>query len=133
MKHLDVAVGVIVNQQNQILVALRDKHSPQGDLWEFPGGKREAGETWLQALSRELKEEIGIEVIQAAFFLELFHQYEKYSVSLNVWRVSEYAGEPHGAEGQPLRWVSVDELAGLRLPGANHPIVEKIKSELAAG
>lgn len=129
-KHLQVAVGVIINPEQKILVALRSNTQLQGELWEFPGGKIEAGEDYYQALCRELKEEVGIEVQKAETLLTLTHEYAHYSVELDVWIVHAFSGVPHGAEGQPLKWVTLEELKQLKLPGANWEIVSALEAKL---
>lgn len=126
-KHLKVAVGVISNSANQILVALRSSTQEHGDLWEFPGGKVEDNESFYEALCRELKEEIGIEVITAQSLINITHQYESYSVELDVWIIQDFHNLPHGAEGQLLKWVDLAELKQLKLPGANWKIVEALE------
>lgn len=120
---MEVAAAVIVNRQRQVLIARRADHLHQGSCWEFPGGKLEPGETPHEALVRELREELGIAVEQAMPLLTLRHDYPDRRVRLHVWRVERFAGVAHGQQGQPLRWVSPDELPGFRFPAANRPIV----------
>ena len=120
---LEVVCGIITNGDGEYLMALRHAHQDQGGLWEFPGGKIDGGETTEQALSRELAEEIGIEVVAASAWLQVAHAYPDYCVNLNVWRVSQYQGEPVGAEGQIIRWVPAAELKTLSIPAANHTVI----------
>lgn len=120
---LQVAVGVIKNDQNQVLVALRPKHVHQGGCWEFPGGKIAAGENVAQALSRELQEEIGIEVLTASPLITLTHTYTDLTVQLNVLRVDTFSGKPRGCEGQAIQWIAVEALDTLTFPPANAPII----------
>nr|GEY60322.1 arginine biosynthesis bifunctional protein ArgJ, chloroplastic [Tanacetum cinerariifolium] len=94
-----------------------------GGLWEFPGGKVEAGESVDAALARELHEELGISVTSARPLIKISHDYPDKQVLLDVWEVSSFTGEPHGVEGQPLAWVSQRELAEYDFPAANRPIV----------
>ncbi|MDR6981866.1 8-oxo-dGTP diphosphatase [Rheinheimera pacifica] len=126
-----VAVGVIVRQQ-QILLALRSSKQHQGGKWEFPGGKVEAGETVQQALNRELQEEVAISVSQSSPLMQLEYAYPEKTVLLDIWLVTEFSGEPHGREGQPLRWASVAELTEIPFPDANQPIVARIQQLFAA-
>ncbi|WP_405118926.1 Nudix family hydrolase [Pseudomonas leptonychotis] len=123
MKRIHVAAAVIRGKDGQILIAKRcdDKH--QGGLWEFPGGKVEAGETAQAALARELEEELGILVTTARPLIQVRHDYPDKHVLLDVWDVSAFTGEPHGAEGQPLAWVSARQLSEYEFPAANRPIV----------
>jgi 8-oxo-dGTP diphosphatase len=124
---IPVVAGVIRNAQGEVLIAKRHDHLHQGGLWEFPGGKREAGETPVQALQRELHEELGIEVIAASPLIRIPHDYHDKAVLLDVWNVDEYRGEPHGREGQPLSWVAPDRLAQYDFPAANRPIVTAVR------
>ncbi|MCJ8169853.1 Nudix family hydrolase [Atopomonas sediminilitoris] len=124
MKRIHVMAAVIVNAQGQILLAKRAANQHQGGLWEFPGGKREAGETREQALDRELHEELGIRVTVARPLIQVRHDYLDKSILLDVWRVSGFSGEAHGAEGQPLAWVWPAALDEYAFPAANLPIVK---------
>jgi len=105
-KRVHVAVGVIVNSLGDILIARRANDAHQGGLWEFPGGKVEAGETVSQALTRELHEELGIDIDAASCrsLIEINHDYADKTVFLDVWLVTRFRGEAVGREGQPLRW-----------------------------
>ncbi|AIS16642.1 hypothetical protein LT40_04150 [Pseudomonas rhizosphaerae] len=123
MKRVHVAAAVIRGADNRILIARRGDTQHQGGLWEFPGGKVEADETVHTALARELREELGIEVSQARPLIKVQHDYADKQVLLDVWEVSAFTGEAHGAEGQPLAWVKARELPGYEFPEANRPIV----------
>ena len=123
MKRVHVAAAVIRGTNGRILIARRADTQHQGGLWEFPGGKVEAGESVEAALGRELKEELGIVVEAARPLIKVQHDYPDKHVLLDVWEVSAFSGEPHGAEGQPLAWVSPRELADYAFPEANQPIV----------
>lgn len=118
-----VAVGVIKNPQGQVLIALRDNARHQGGLWEFSGGKIETHETAQQALTRELKEELGIEVISATPLIAINHSYPDRAVELIVFLVDQFAGEPHSVEGQRIEWVNVQDLKHYAFPAANLPII----------
>ncbi|SEL44240.1 8-oxo-dGTP diphosphatase [Atopomonas hussainii] len=123
MKRIHVMAAVIVGEDGRILLAKRAANQHQGGLWEFPGGKCEAGETREQALDRELHEELGIRVTAARPLIQVSHDYADKSVLLDVWRVTGFSGEPHGAEGQPLAWVVPPALSDYHFPAANLPIV----------
>jgi 8-oxo-dGTP diphosphatase len=128
IKVVHVAVGVIM-RQGQILLALRGAEQHQGGKWEFPGGKVEAGESVPQALQRELQEEVAISVTQSAPLMKLEYSYPEKTVLLDIWLVSDFSGEPHGREGQPLRWATVAELSDINFPDANQPIVQRIQQD----
>ena len=129
MKHIEVAAAVIVNPDNQILLSLRAPDVHQGGKWEFPGGKFEEGETGQSALSRELKEELNINAHSASEYLHLEHEYPEKKVSLYVYLVRDFTGEPQGMEGQAVRWFDVAELADLTFPDANYPILKQIEAD----
>lgn len=120
-----VAVGVI-RQQDQVLLAWRNARQHQGDRYEFPGGKVDAGESPAQALVRELQEELGIEVTHFRPMQRLTFHYPEKTVCLYVFLVEGFSGEPEGQEGQALSWVSMAELPLLRFPDANAAIVRAV-------
>ncbi len=123
-KALHVAVGVIHDADGRILIAKRDKKAHQGDLWEFPGGKVEADENVRQALSRELHEELGIQVRQAQPLIKINYQYPDLHVFLDVWRVVDFDGLACGSEGQQIKWVNPQFLYEHDFPAANQAIIK---------
>ena len=134
-KTIHVAVGVIVanneHQQPQYFLTKRLKESHQGDKWEFPGGKVENNETVAQALARELKEEIAIEVLSCIPLTVVEHTYHgkngsDVTVCLEVFVVDNYNGEPSAQEGQGQGWFSLNELKELDFPAANQEIISKL-------
>jgi len=131
MAVVHVAVGVILDENKQILISKRAANAHQGGLWEFPGGKIEVGESLEQALARELDEELGITPIKTASLLKVEHDYGDKLVLLDVCVVWNFSGQASGKEGQALEWVSVDCLEKFKFPAANKPIVEAVKSLLA--
>ena len=118
-----VAVGVIRDSLGNILITRRADHVHQGGLWEFPGGKLEAGESVRQALTRELHEEVGIQVEQARPLIKIRHDYGDRRVLLDVWEVCAYAGQERACEGQAMRWVTPLQLDEFSFPAANLPII----------
>lgn len=127
-KSLPVAVGVIINPEQQVLLAWRDSQKSQGGCWEFPGGKIETGEDSYQALCRELQEEIDIIVKDARSLPSVTHHYETCQVILYPWLVLDYVGIPRGIENQSIIWTAIDSLRDLPLPGANYLIVDYLQS-----
>jgi 8-oxo-dGTP diphosphatase len=121
---LNVVAAVIHNTQGQILIAQRPLHKHQGGLWEFAGGKVDAHETPAQALVRELQEELGITATHYRPLLTVEHHYPDKSVRLQVFRVTAFEGEAHGAEGQPTVWVNPEQLKSYTFPAANTPILK---------
>lgn len=118
-----VAAGIILRDQ-KVFLALRKASQHQGGLWEFPGGKCEEDESASVALSRELREECGIDVQKSEHFKTLTHDYGDKQVELSFFTVTEFIGEPSGKEGQEVSWVSVSDIANYAFPKANEPIVE---------
>jgi 8-oxo-dGTP diphosphatase len=123
LKRVHVAAAVIRGVDGRILIARRPEDKHQGGLWEFPGGKVEEGEAVRAALDRELGEELGIRPQTARPLIQIRHDYPDKQVLLDVWEVSSFTGEPHGAEGQPLAWASERQLLEYQFPAANNPIV----------
>lgn len=126
MKRIHVMAAVI-ERGDAVFIARRPDHLHQGGKWEFPGGKLEAGETPLQGLTRELHEEIGIEVQSAQPLIRISHDYPDKSVLLDVWRVTAFSGAPHGKEGQQVQWVPRHALHEFEFPAANVPIVTAVQ------
>lgn len=124
---IHVAAAAIVNDSREVLIALRPDHVHQGGLWEFPGGKVESNETVVEALHRELLEELGITALDARPLIRLHHNYPDKSVLLDVWLVRHFSGTPHGREGQPIKWVEVGSLSEFCFPAANVPIITALQ------
>ena len=133
-KQLHVAVGVIVDGANNILIALRPEDAHQGGLWEFPGGKVEQGESVKQALARELSEELGLQLESCRPLIEIQHDYSDKSVLLDVWWVEAFSGDclegSEGREGQPIKWVGAAALSDYSFPPANQAIITAVQQRL---
>jgi 8-oxo-dGTP diphosphatase len=124
---IHVLVGLLADSSGRFLISRRQAAQHMAGAWEFPGGKKRDDETRLEALNRELAEELGITVERAEPLLELVHDYPDRQVKLDVWLVREYRGEPAGLEGQPLRWVEVAALGEVGLLEADRPIVDALR------
>lgn len=127
-KLVHVAVGVIVDKDGKVLIAKRPLNVHQGGLWEFPGGKVDTGETAQQALVRELREELAINVLDSRPLIQIRHHYPDKSVLLDVHKIIQFTGEPCGNEGQPVQWVGSKDLNKFDFPAANRPIIAAINS-----
>ena len=125
-KQIHVAVGVIENSTQQILLAKRHAHLHQGDKWEFPGGKVESGESTSQALIRELKEEVDLNVVITTPMMKIHHDYGDKKVMLDIHWVKDFSGTARGLEGQAIKWVAKRDLVNFEFPDANKTIVDKI-------
>ena len=126
MKLVTVAVGILIDDAGRVLVTRRAPDAHQGGLWEFPGGKVEAGESLSQALARELKEELGLIVEASEPFMVLEHDYGDKRVRLEILRVTSWLGEPRGLEDQPLAWQRPEQLQLWAFPAANTLILERL-------
>ena len=127
MNHYNVAAGILCDPAGRILIAERLGGGVFNGLWEFPGGKIGADETSLEALSRELAEELGIEVTACASFMNLRHEYDDRIVTIEFFIVSEWNSDPVGREGQALRWVPRESLDAEELLPADVPVVEALQ------
>jgi 8-oxo-dGTP diphosphatase len=126
LNEVHVAVAVIQDQLGRVLLSRRHDHLHQGGLWEFPGGKLEPGESLEQALRREIREELGLELLGHRPLITVAHTYPDRRVVLDVHLVTDYRGEARGLEEQPLEWVPPLELARYPMPAADKPIVSAL-------
>ena len=126
MGRLHVVIGIIINSNKECCIAKRAKNAHLGGLWEFPGGKVEPDEEVKTALTRELFEELGIMVEEAEPFMQLPYDYEDRKVLLDFWLIRQFKGEPKGREGQPVKWVSLQELQDHEFPEANRPVIARL-------
>lgn len=127
-----VVAGIIYNpERDKILIAKRPANSHQGGLWEFPGGKVSAGELAYQALCRELREELAIEVTAAKPLLSESYDYPDKNIQLESWIVEAFTGIAKGNEGQAIAWVALDDLEAYDFPAANRAILDRIQKQSA--
>jgi mutator protein MutT len=118
----------VTDADGRVLIAQRPPGKKLAGSWEFPGGKLEAGEERVAGLARELREELGIDVIgQPRPLLRVRHAYPFGEVLIDMWVVHRYAGAPRGLDGQQLRWCRQDELAAAQLLPADRPIVAALR------
>lgn len=126
---INVAAGVLTDDRGRVLIAERPAGSHQAGWWEFPGGKIDGQESAYEGLVRELTEEIGIIVHAAHELLSYTHEYPERFVTLHVFVVESFSGQPTGVEGQALRWEPVTELMKVGLLPADLPIVDALVAE----
>ena len=120
---IHVVAGALFDAQGRVLIAQRPPGKHMAGGWEFPGGKREPGETPRAALERELREELGIEVHEATPLISYEHQYPERRVLLDLWVVKRYSGEPQPLDAPALQWVAVDDLESVGLLEADLPMI----------
>lgn len=125
---IHVVAGALFDTQGRILIAQRPPGKHMAGGWEFPGGKVEPEEEPLAGLKRELREELGVDVIEATPLIAYEHGYSDRRVLLDLWLVSRYAGEPRSVEGQPLQWVTIDELETVGLLEADRPMIPALRA-----
>ncbi|HUG57942.1 MAG TPA: Nudix family hydrolase [Candidimonas sp.] len=121
---INVAAGLILRADGALLLAQRPEGKPWSGWWELPGGKIEAGESVLEALARELKEELDIDVTEATPWVTYTHEYEVNIVRLAFCQVTGWTGEPKGIEGQQLAWADPHQAltVGPLLPATEPPL-----------
>jgi 8-oxo-dGTP diphosphatase len=126
--HKIIGVGVIWNDQGQILIDRRRSDGVMGGLWEFPGGKIEPNETVEECIKREIYEELGIEIEVGEHLITIHHIYTHLEVTLKVYHCRLIAGTPQPLECDEVRWVSVNELEQFTFPEANAQIIAALKN-----
>jgi len=122
-----VAVAVITNNKDQVLISKRPDDVHLGGCWEFPGGKVEVDENVEDALRREIKEELDINIQQSRPLIQITHHYKDKSVLLDVWKITQYSGDAIGNEGQSIDWKAPSDLIANNFPEADIPIIQAIQ------
>ena len=122
-----VVAGVISDVRGRVLLARRTRGRDLAGLWEFPGGKREPGESPEAALARELREELGIEAAVGAPVLRVPQRYPHKRIVLDVRRIAAFHGTPRGLDGQALAWVPPHKLPDYPMPPADRPVVAALR------
>ena len=121
---VNVAIALIYNPAGRILITQRAPHIPSGGLWEFPGGKLEPHETPAEALLREIKEEVNLEIVEYDFIQQITTQRMDDTLHLYVFLVHQFHGQAEKREGQTdLRWVDSETLSQYEFPPTNTPIL----------
>ena len=130
MKQISVSAGILVNNDNQILLSQRTADKSFPGQWEFPGGKIESSETAHEALIRELKEELGIDIDNSYLFKTIEHYYDSFKANIEFFLVDSWSGELSGEEGQLVRWFSVRDLRDLPILAADNPVIDELQELL---
>lgn len=131
-KIVHVSAAAMVDIDGRILIAQRPKDKAFADLWEFPGGKVEAGETPEQTLIRELNEELGIETQTSCLAPLAFasHRYDDVHLVMLLYACRIWQGEPEAIEHQALKWVRVENLKDYPMPAADLPLLPFLRELL---
>ncbi len=127
-----VAACALIDADGRVLLARRPEGRPMAGLWEFPGGKLEPDETPEQALVRELREELGVDVSEACLapFAFVSHAYERFHLLMPLYVCRRWKGTPVPREGQALAWVDAASLDGYSMPDADKPLVPLLRDLL---
>jgi 8-oxo-dGTP diphosphatase len=121
-----VVAAAIIRHEEMFLLTKRKPGSDLEGLWEFPGGKKESGETLEGCLRREVKEELGVEISEPNFFHSLRHQYSDKEVELHFFTCSIIQGNPQALDCVEMAWVPKHELISYKFPPADIPVLMKI-------
>lgn len=122
---IEVSAALIFHD-GKLLIAQRHAEAHMGGLWEFPGGKREPGESFEQCLVREIREELGVEISVGELFEEVAHTYPEKSVHLKFFTCKLLSGEPQPLGCAAFKWVGTAELRDYEFPAADAQLLEKL-------
>lgn len=122
-------VAALIREGKKFLICQRPAHKARGLLWEFVGGKVEAGETDAQALERECMEELGIHIAVDSVFMELEHVYPDITTLLTLYNARILSGTPNKLEHNDIRWITPSEIDRYEFCPADAEILEKLKGK----
>lgn len=127
-----VAAGALVDADGRVLIAQRPEGKAMAGLWEFPGGKMEAGEIPEAALRRELYEELGIDVCPSCMLPFTFasHSYERFHLVMPVFLIRNWDGTPRPLDAAALKWVRPNRLRDYPMPPADEPLAAMLRDYL---
>ena len=118
--------AALIFRDGKLLITQRHASSHLGGLWEFPGGKREAGETAAQCLVREIREELGVEITVGELFAEVSHAYPEKIVRLKFFVCKMISGEPRPLDCAAVKWAAKSELAYFEFPAADADLLAQL-------
>lgn len=127
--HYNIVVGVISDENNNVLIAKRPENTMLGGLWEFPGGKVETGETNEIALQREILEELGVKVSYPKELHILKHTYSHLKITLHAYTCKIVEGIPKPNSSSEIKWVKKQELLNYPFPKANRTLTKVVMSQ----
>lgn len=122
-------VAALIWDEDRFMICQRPAHKARGLLWEFVGGKVDPGETAQQALIRECREELAVEVSVGTVFMEVLHEYPDLLVQLTLFNASIAAGVPQMLEHNDIRWITVEEIPHFDFCPADVDILKKLQQE----
>ncbi len=132
MKTVLVSAVALIDVDGRVLLAQRPEGKSMAGLWEFPGGKVEAGEIPEVALIRELEEELGINTWQSCLAPLTFasHSYESFHLLMPLFACRKWEGTPVSRENQALKWVRANDLRNYPMPAADIPLIPVLRDLL---
>lgn len=116
----------LIRRGRKFLIAQRKKNDSFGLLWEFPGGKKNLRESFEECVVREVKEEIGIDILVHEKFMEVRRRRHQHIIWLNFFLCSYVSGESTPIECEQVRWVKVEDLKNYPFPPSNDRVIEKL-------
>lgn len=129
-KHIKVVGAIILNDCNEVLCALRSTKMSLSNLWEFPGGKIESGESLTEALTREIYEELNCKIECYDIFNNNTHEYDNFTVNLITIKCRLLSGTPIAKEHAKLMWLNIENLKSLNWAPADIPAVNQLIDDL---
>ena len=123
---MHVMAGILLDRQDRVLLAQRPAGKHLAGFWEFPGGKLESDETPLAALARELREELGVSLVEARPLIQVPWHYGDQELLLDAWCVLHWHGKPESLEGQALQWLTPVQIDPEILTPADRPILQAL-------
>ena len=127
--HLEVAIALI-EEKGKVLVARRHADVHAGGCWEFPGGKRHAGESFEACLVRELREELGVEAAVGVPWTRIDYEYPEHTVTMQGFRCRIVQGDPKALASQEIQWIPVAQLRPEEFPTANQESVRQLQRSM---
>lgn len=125
MDTINVVCGLI-QKERKFLITRRKQNKTLGGYWEFPGGKTEPDETDIEALKREIREELGIEIYNLSYFTENTHEYDKFKIQLKAYKCESEYDPKKLIDHDAYRWCKLSDIAENELAPADRPILRKL-------
>ena len=116
----------IIRDGRRFLIAQRKENDSFGGYWEFPGGKKDPDETFEECVTREVREEVGLEVEVLEKFMEMRRSYHKNIIWLNFFLCTAISGRPQAVDCADVRWADLEELGAFRFPPANERVIARL-------
>jgi 8-oxo-dGTP diphosphatase len=126
-KQIEVSAALIFHK-GKFLITRRHASAHLGGLWEFPGGKREANETFEECLVREIREELGVEISVGELFESVTHAYPEKTVCLKFFLCELISGEPRALGVATFKWIGKNKLMNYEFPAADAQLLEKLRA-----